>query len=111
MAVGLATDPLQQKSIAAQPKARNFYLQAIVSRHLLETHTVGDMAGGCDGTQAGSSDSSCAVVRVTSWFAAALKDATQNRSEGNDEEEVELHVDERFSVGLDFESVCLGIGR
>jgi hypothetical protein len=111
VAVGLATDPLQQESIAAQPKARIFYLQAVVSRHLLETHTVGDMAGGCDGAQAGSSDCSCAVVRVTAGFAAALKDTTQNRSEGNDEEEVELHVDERFSVGLDFESVCFGIGR
>jgi len=78
---------------------------------LLEAYAVSDMAGGCDGTQAGSSDSSCAVVRVTARFAAALKDTTQDRSEGNNEEEVELHVNEKFSVGFDFESVCFRIGR
>jgi hypothetical protein len=65
-------------------------LHAVESSDLLEAHTVGNMTSRSDGTQAGPSDSSCAVVGVTAR-GVALKDATKNSREGNDEEEVELH--------------------
>lgn len=74
-------------------EAKNCNLQAIVSSDLLEAQAVGDMAGSCDRTQAGSSDSSCTVVGITPRLAVALKDATKNSSDWNDEEEVELHVE------------------
>jgi hypothetical protein len=60
---------------------------------LLEAQAIGDMAGSCHRTQAGASDSSCTVVGVTAGLLVTrtLKDAAKNSSEGNYEEEVELH--------------------
>jgi hypothetical protein len=72
-------------------KGAGGYAQAIEGRDLLEALAIGDVAGSCHRTQAGTSDSSCTVVGVTAWLAVTFKDAAKDSSDWKYEEEVELH--------------------
>jgi hypothetical protein len=72
-------------------KGAGGYAHAIEGRDLLEALAIGDMAGSCYRTQAGTSDSSCTVVGITAWLAVTFKDAAKDSSDWKYEEEVELH--------------------
>jgi len=80
-----------------------------VGGDLLEARTVCHVGGYGGSSQAGASDSSGAVVRVTAGL-VALNQTTENGSDGKKEEEVELHDVQISSVAFEFGSVFFEIG-